>query len=135
MMMFTVDLTGKGFKHIKKTGFHDDAEVGTILEQSYPAGEEVIPDETELEFKVSIGPALIEIRDLSGYNATGVQEYADSVGLIADVVSQKQYSDTVDKGLVISQHPVAGINVKKGLKITVAISKGPEEIPPKTVTK
>jgi eukaryotic-like serine/threonine-protein kinase len=129
------DLTGKGFKHIRKTGFHDDAEVGTILEQNYPAGEEVIPDEAELEFKVSIGPALIEIRDLSGYNATGVQEYADSVGLIADVVSQKQYSDTVEKGLVISQHPAAGTSVKKGSKITVVISKGPEEIPPKTVTK
>jgi serine/threonine protein kinase len=129
------DLTGKGFKHIRKTGFHDDAEVGTILEQNYPAGEEVIPDETELEFKVSIGPALIEIRDLSGYDATGVQEYADSVGLIADVVSQKQYSDTIEKGLVISQHPAVGTSVKEGSKITVVISKGPEAIPPKTVTK
>lgn len=129
-------LTDKGFKDIKKIEVDDDeAEVGMILEQNYPEGAEVIPDETVLEFTVSKGPALIKVRDLSGYNATGVQEYADSEGLLADVVSQKQYSDTVEKGLVISQEPAAGTSVAKGSKISVIISKGPEEIPPKTVTK
>ena len=46
-----------------------------------------------LEFTVSNGPELINVKDLTGYSATGVQDYADDKGLIADV-SQKQYHET-----------------------------------------
>ena len=126
-------LYSKGFKNIKKTEIDSEtAEIGTIIEQNYPEGYEAIPDETILEFKVSKGPALIEVKNLTGYIATGVQDYADSVGLVADV-SQKQFSSTVQEGLVISQTPVAGTKVEKGSKITTFISKGPEAIPPKKV--
>ncbi|WP_317978315.1 Stk1 family PASTA domain-containing Ser/Thr kinase [Niallia endozanthoxylica] len=128
-------LKEKGFKDIKKKEVYDEeTSVGMILDQNYPAGEEVVPDETILEFTISKGPAMIEVKDLSGTNASGVQAYAESEGLAADV-SQEQFSDTVTKGLVISQTPAPGTAVKKGSKITVIISKGPEEIPPKTVTK
>ena len=126
-------LNSKGFKDIKKTEDYDEtAEIGTIIEQNYPEGYEAIPDETVLEFRVSKGPALIEVKDLTGYNATGVQEYAGSVGLFADV-SQKQFSSTVPEGVVISQKPEAGTKLEKGSKITTYISKGPEAIPPKKV--
>ena len=37
------------------------------------------------------------------------------------------------QGSVISQDPEAGAEVEKGTKITVIISKGPEELPPKEV--
>ncbi|MCQ6274047.1 Stk1 family PASTA domain-containing Ser/Thr kinase [Bacillus sp. V3B] len=128
-------LNDKGFKDIKKIEVHDDeADVGMILEQNYREGDEVIPDETVLEFTVSKGPALIEVKDLSGFNAAGVQEYADSVGLQADV-AEKQYSKTVPKDTVMSQNPAAGTSVKKGSKIKVIISKGPQQLPPKTVTE
>ncbi len=126
-------LNSKGFKDIKKTEDYDEtAEIGTIIEQNYPEGYEAIPDETVLEFKVSKGPALIEVKDLTGYDATGVQEYAGSVGLFADV-SQKQFSSTVPEGVVISQKPEAGTKLEKGSKITTYISKGPEAIPPQKV--
>ena len=52
-----------------------------LLEQNYREGEEVIPEETILEFTVSSGPELIKVKDLSGYTATGVQDYADDNGL------------------------------------------------------
>jgi eukaryotic-like serine/threonine-protein kinase len=126
-------LNEKGFKDIKKTEeFNETASIGTIIEQNYPKGYEAIPDETVLEFKVSKGPAWIKLKNLTGYNATGVQEYADSEGLLADV-SQKEFSSTVPEGLVISQTPEAGTSVEKDSKITAYISKGPEAIPPKKV--
>ena len=130
--VFTL-LKDKGFKDIKKTEINDDSEAGTILEQNYPEGDEVIPDDTILEFTVSKGPALIEVKDLKGYTVSAVQDYAESAGLLADV-SQEQYSNDVAAGLVISQTPEAGTEVKKGSKITVIISQGPEQIPPKKVT-
>ncbi len=127
-------LYSKGFINIKMTEVNNEtAEIGTIIKQNYPEGYEAIPDETVLEFTVSKGPAQIEVKNLSGYYATGVQDYADSVGLLADV-SQKQFSSTVSEGLVISQTPEAGTKVEKGSKITAYISKGPEVIPPKKVS-
>jgi serine/threonine-protein kinase len=41
----------------------------------------------------------------------------------------------VPKGLVIRQTPEPGAKVEKGSKITVIISNGPEQIPPKEVTR
>lgn len=127
-------LKNKGFKDIKKIEVNDDAEDGTILDQNYPEGDKVIPDETILEFTVSKGPALIEVKDLRDYNVKAVQDYVSSVGLQADV-SQEQYNNDVAKGLVISQNPEPGTKVKKGSKITVIISNGPEQIPPAKVTR
>ena len=125
-------LNNKEFKDIKIVKVNNDASSGTILEQNYREGEEVIPEETILEFKVSIGPELIIVKDLTGYSPIGVQDYADEKGLIADV-SQKQYHESIPEGSVISQDPEPGTKVEKGTKITVVISKGPEELPPKEV--
>ena len=86
-------LNNKDFKDIKIANVHNDASSGTILEQNYREGEEVIPEETILEFKVSIGPELINVKDLTGYSPISVQDYADEKGLIADV-SQEQYHET-----------------------------------------
>ena len=61
-------LNNKDFKDIKIVEVHNDASSGTILEQNYREGEEVIPEETILEFTVSIGPELIIVKDLTGYS-------------------------------------------------------------------
>lgn len=127
-------LQGKGFKDIRIIEINDDAEAGTILEQNYPEGDEVIPDETILEFTVSKGPGLIEVKDLREYTVRAVEDYAKSAGLQVDV-SQEEYNNDVPKGLVIRQTPEPGAKVEKGSKITVIISNGPEQIPPKKVTR
>ena len=59
---------------------NETAEIGTIIEQNYLKGYEVIPDETVLEFKVSKGPALIEVKNLTGYNATGSKNMLIQMG-------------------------------------------------------
>jgi eukaryotic-like serine/threonine-protein kinase len=125
-------LNNKEFKDIEIVKVHDDSSTGTIIEQNYREGEEVIPEETILEFKVSIGPESINVKDLTGYSLTNVQDYAEEEGLIADV-SQEGNHETIPPGYVISQDPKPGTKVEKGTKITVIISKGPESLPPKTV--
>ncbi len=49
--------------------------------------------------------------------------------------SQEAYHDTIAQGLVISQNPGAGTELNKGDTISVVISKGKEEIPPKAFNK
>lgn len=139
------DYTGRSFEEVEslleKEGFtqitredanNEDEPEGTILEQSIDEGEEVIPGETGIEFTVSSGPAPIVLKDLTGLNLKGVQDYAESTGLKIDT-SKEEYHDTVEKGLVISQSQPTGTELGKGSGLSVTFSKGKEEIPPKTV--
>ncbi len=127
-------LENLNFKDINTIEVYDSSEPGTILKQTPEAGEEVIPEETEIEFTVSKGLEKIVLKDLKEFNAKGVQDYAQSVGITIDM-SQEEYHDTIAAGLVISQNPAPGTELTKGAKVTVVMSKGKEEIPPKTVTK
>lgn len=125
-------LDNYNFKDIKKIEKHDDSEPGTIISQNPSGGEKVVPEETELEFEVSKGPEKIVLKDLTQYNLKGAQDYASLVGLTLDA-SQEKYDDNIPAGMVISQSPEPGTELKKGDKVTVVISKGKEDKPPKEV--
>lgn len=120
-------LDGKNFKDIQKTEKHDDSEPGTILEQYPPGGESVIPEDTTLEFTVSLGPELITLGDFQGFNKRGFEVYEDSTGLKIDIA--EEFHDTIPEGMVISQNPEAGTKLQPGSKVSVVISKGKELVP------
>lgn len=123
------------FKEIRKVEENSDQYVaGTIMAQSIEAGEEVVPEDTIIEFTVSKGPELVTLKDLTEYNQKALKDYEESTGLII-VIEKEVYHDTIEKGLVVSQYPKAGTQLKKGEKVTVTVSKGKEDIPPKHVTK
>lgn len=122
------------FKSINKIEvFHENEPPGTILSQNFSSGDEIVPDETTLEFTISKGPELIRLKDLSGFNEKGVEEYGETSGLL--ITWKKEYHDTIPEGLVISQSPQPDTTLKKGATVTVIISNGKEEIPPKTVVE
>lgn len=127
-------LADKNFKDIVKNEVFDEEPAGTIIEQSVPAGEEIVPEDTILEFTVSKGLETIKLKDLTGYNEKAVNDYAEDSGLFIEIASQQEYHDTIEKGLVISQDPEPGTELHKGDKVTVILSKGKEELPFKTVT-
>lgn len=127
-------LNDEDFKKIRKEMVTSDEEPGTIIEQDPSPGSEVVPSETTVTFTVSQGAERITLRDLRGYNKKGLESYEESTGLTIDS-SAEEYSNEVDAGLVISQEPAAGTELKKGDTVKVVISKGEKEIPPKTVTK
>ncbi|MFS0778689.1 Stk1 family PASTA domain-containing Ser/Thr kinase [Neobacillus sp. 3P2-tot-E-2] len=122
------------FKDINTTEVFDESEAGTILSQEPEAGQEIIPDETILIFEVSKGPEPIVLRDLTQYSTKGAQEYLDSVGLTFEI-SEEKYDDLIPKGSIISQSPLPNSEMKIGDKVSVVISKGKEEKPPKDVTR
>jgi eukaryotic-like serine/threonine-protein kinase len=125
-------LDNQDFKDIKITEVFDDSDKGTILSQKPESGEEVVPEDTILEFEVSKGPEKIILRDLTQSNTKGAQDYVDSVGLTLDATEEK-FDDIVPAGNIISQSPPAGTEMKKGETVSVVISKGKEEKPPRTV--
>ncbi len=126
-------LEDEEFRDIKTTEVFDDSEAGTIIDQSPDEGDLVVPSETVLEFTLSKGPELVKIIDLTGHTAKSVSDYADTTGLSISIT--EEFNDEVEKGFVVSQDPKPGTELAKGSKVSVVISKGKEEIPPKQVTE
>jgi serine/threonine protein kinase len=81
---------------------------------------------------VSSGPETLGLPDVNN------KKSAEAVKLLRDKgfqpTVQDQSSDTVDKGLVISTDPAAGIEVQHGSPVTVYVSSGPEEVSVPEVT-
>ena len=127
-------LEKKNFKDIKKKEVYDSSDPGTILMQSPEEGEEIVAEDTVIEFTVSRGLQKVKLTDLTEYNAKSLQDYAKSIGIEIDM-TKEDYHDTIAQGLVISQSPKAGTELSKGEKVTVILSKGKKEIPPKKVPK
>lgn len=118
---------------IKEEVYDDEIPAGHIIEQSISPGEKVVLEETIMEFTVSKGPEVIKLRDLSGFNAVGLEEYASANGIVIDF-TKEEHHDTVPKGEVIRQEPKAGTELKKGDKVTVILSKGKKALPPVEVS-
>ena len=139
------DYTGKKFDQVKRMleelGFIDviayekasDKEVGTIITQIQPNEDsEVVPAETKVIFEVSSGPNTLVLDDLVGKTESEIKTYAQAHGLSLTLTDD--YSDSVDKGKVISQNPSSGTTLKVGASISVVLSLGKEEIPRKEHT-
>lgn len=112
---------------------YDSSTPGTILNQYPKANESVIPDETEVTFTISKGPQKIILKDLTKSSLESVQDYIDNQGL--NLTVKEINSDEIEKGLVVSQDPAPNSKLQKGDNVTVYISKGKEEKPPKKVMR
>ncbi|MEK3935128.1 Stk1 family PASTA domain-containing Ser/Thr kinase [Sporosarcina sp. FSL W7-1349] len=126
-----VDVLEKSeFKSITPKEEFSDEPPGTIIGQDPEAGEEIVPEDTDLVFTVSKGVEKRSVAGLSGFSDSQLRDYADDSGFEIVVVGE-QHHGTVPAGRVISQTPKAGTELPKGGKIEVVLSKGPEKKPVK----
>ncbi|EUJ33460.1 protein kinase [Listeria floridensis FSL S10-1187] len=127
-------LSEQGFKSVdQKEEYSDTVEAGMIISQDPAAGAEVIAKETNVMFTVSKGKEPMTLKDLSGYNQRALDDYAASTGIT--IKTSEEYSDTVEKGQVISQSPGSGASINAGDTIQVVLSRGPKEKEVKKVTR
>ncbi|WP_110112879.1 Stk1 family PASTA domain-containing Ser/Thr kinase [Bacillus sp. CGMCC 1.16541] len=126
-------LEERNYKEVRTVPVESEETPGTIVDQVPKETEEVIPEQTTVTLWVSTGPPDIILKDFSGWTEKSVNDYLSEYGL--EVVSEKEYSDTVGEGLVISQSPKSNETVQKGDTVTITVSQGQEEKPPKTVTR
>ena len=124
-------LATQNFKSVDSTKEFSNEPVGTILSQTPVGGSEIIPEETDLTFVVSMGQELHEVIDLTQYNEKTLNDYAKSSGFNIHIM-EEEFSEDVPEGFVIRQDPQAGEKLKPGSRIDVVLSKGPEEKPIKT---
>ena len=99
-------------------------EAGIVIYADVSEGAKLKPG-TEVLLTVSSGTQGIEVPSADGLT------YEKAYSLLADagfkIDRDEDYSDTVEKGRVISQIPAAGESVPKGSSITVIVSIGPAE--------
>ncbi|MCA1009117.1 Stk1 family PASTA domain-containing Ser/Thr kinase [Halobacillus halophilus] len=127
------ELKDKGYETIIPFKESSQQPEGEITAQLSPqAGEEVIPDETRVIFRVSSGPPRVNLGVLEGMTEDEATKYLNERNLKVDV--SENYSDQVPQGEVISQNPEAATQVKEGSTVSITISLGPKEEPPRTET-
>lgn len=106
----------------------NDADEGTVFEQTQEAGTEV-DEGTSISYKVSTGPDTVAVPDLRGYDEATAKQMLDELELSYTTTST--YDDTMGAGNVISYNP--GGNVAPGTTIELVISLGPQPTPTGTV--
>lgn len=132
-------LLDSGFKKKNITTteeYSDTVEKGKIISQTPDADEEVVADETQVEFVVSKGVEPVMMPDLTGLTETQAYQRMVANGLSANslTMSDEVFSDQ-PKGTIISQTPTYGEEVLPGdTSVTYVLSKGVETIAVPDVT-
>lgn len=108
---------------IKKAGEEasTEYEAGVIIRQEIEAGTKVDKN-TMIKYTVSTGSDEIRVADVVGETQTDAEATLQDQGFETKV--EKEKSDSVDIGKVISTDPGAGESAKKGDTITVKVSIG-----------
>nr|WP_246298894.1 PASTA domain-containing protein [Nocardioides panaciterrulae] len=103
--------------------FSETVPEGIVLGSSPKAGTTERPG-TAVTLFVSKGRKPIHLRDWTGKDADKAQAALEGKGLVVDR-SSEEYSDSYDRGEVISQEPPGG-TVYRGDTVRLVVSKGPE---------
>lgn len=135
----TKKLEKLGFDVLREDQFSTSIKPGNVISQSVAAGVQVKPKQTTITLVVSKGRLpkpknnTLKLKDLRNYSLKSAQDYAKENDLTLQI--NEQYSNNVDKGLVISTSPKAGTRIEKGSTVTIQVSKGAKEEKSTTVTK
>ncbi|MDQ3738867.1 MAG: PASTA domain-containing protein [Actinomycetota bacterium] len=88
------------------------------------AGDGVLPG-TEIELTLSRGPEPRSVPDLRSLSIAQASEQLDELGLMLEQ-GEAQFSNEVDRDLIIRQSPRPGGELERGETVTIRVSKGPD---------
>lgn len=115
-----------GFKVGKVEYINDDSsEAGTVTKQN-PKGGTQAKKGSEISISISQGSEMLSVPDVSKMQEAQAKQTLVTAGFTLGKVTE-EYSDSVEKGAVISQNPAAGTQANKGTAIDIVKSKGAEE--------
>lgn len=111
----------------QKTGEADSElyDPGEVCTQN-PVQGEMVEKGSVISFEVMPADALFTLSELTGSEQSQAQAFLLTKGLLC-TIDNSQYSETVEKGYVISTSPAAGEKVKAGDTITLYVSQGSQQ--------
>lgn len=98
---------------------------GVVMDTGVEAGTSV-PVGSEITLIVSAGTQGVEVPEVSGLTYDEANSRLTNLGFLVN--KTESYSDTIEKGIVVSQVPVSGTKAPRGSVITVTASLGKEEM-------
>lgn len=120
-------LEAAGFKVSTDTDYDDNVKEGYVISQSPNSTEKAAKNST-VTLIISMGPATkkVDVPDLRGLSESAAKDKLSQYNLKAGTVSE-EYSDSVTKGLVISQSYSPGMEVEEGTAVNFVLSLGKKE--------
>ncbi len=111
---------------------HDIVAADSVISTDPGPGTELRRFNTVL-VTVSLGPELFDVPDVTGLGREEAGRALTAAGLSLGRATT-EHSDTVDRGLVIRQEPVAGAGLRRGHPVAVVVSDGPARVTVPNVT-
>ncbi|XCP86604.1 Stk1 family PASTA domain-containing Ser/Thr kinase [Roseburia hominis] len=114
-----------GFEKVKIDGdeYSDTVASGMAIKTSPEAGTKTTTD-TEITLYISKGAEKKTVPNLKNRTVEEAKAALSSAGLADGGTSKEEYSDTVEKGHIISQSVEANKKVEKGTSVSYVVSKG-----------
>lgn len=120
----TKELQDLGFK-VKAIEEESEEESGKVIKMSPEAGT-ALEKGNLVEIRVSAGTQKTKVPNIRGESLKDAEQILEENGLKLGNTTE-EYSDTVDKGEIISQDISAGDEVAKGTLVGVVVSKGSKD--------
>jgi serine/threonine-protein kinase len=112
-------------KLIQREEFNDRYDPGTVYRTSYEPGREIRAGRSVVVW-VSRGSRLVWVPDITRLTADQAEIKLREAGLVPGQVN-RQFSDTVPFGTIISQNPRSGKRVDRDTPVSLVISDGSED--------
>ncbi|MFD5278947.1 Stk1 family PASTA domain-containing Ser/Thr kinase [Pseudarthrobacter sp. NPDC058362] len=116
-----------GFRSSTSDVFDDDVPAGLVVGSDPDAGQEVRKLQPVSLF-VSKGPQLFPLPKLAGQTLAEARAAVKRAEMAMGPVTER-FDENVAAGVVLSQNPAAGTDVRRGTPVALVVSKGPRPIP------
>jgi len=107
----------------EESSFEDE---GVVTRQD-PGGGSTKPVNSEVTITVGTGPSTVEVPDLTGNSPDQAAAILQQAGLQLGAQTEV-YGDVATEGTVVSQNPVAGVQVEPGTSVGISVSIGPQPV-------
>ena len=120
------ELLGDAGLHVGtvKKDYDDRADKGLVVGQSV-TGEAKAPIGSDVDLVISKGPTPVPVPKVVGLKLSQATAALEAEGFLVSV--SEDFSEQVDKGVVISQTPAKGTQYQPGNSVSIVVSKGPPE--------
>ncbi len=115
-----------GFKvELTEDAYDKDIEAGKVCKQD-PEGGTKAPKDSTVKITISKGKESGQVPDVVNYSEADARAALEGAGFSVKV--NREYSDRVDQGFVMSQNPGGGQKADKGSTVTITVSKGSDMV-------
>ncbi|MFH8611036.1 Stk1 family PASTA domain-containing Ser/Thr kinase [Streptomyces sp. NPDC018029] len=122
-----LDAAGLEVKDVERK-YSDTDKRGTVMKTDPAVGDRIRQNDG-VTLTISLGPETVKVPNVKSLPLATAKKELKNSGLAPGMVT-KSFSETIDKGSVISTDPRAGFTRKAGSAVALVVSKGrPVEIP------